>query len=705
MADGELGTFAEPIWGVNTTTDAEELSLLPPRRYVDVPVGVLLVLVVAIAVLVEKIFELGLPLPLLVAAAVMLVILLVANGVRSRHRHRAQDLLIEQLVGKTGARKATRALVKVKEWGHGFLASPKVLALSVAPRVDTTDPKWRMEVLQILRRAVPDQDASISEEKPGRIRVTFSDPGKDEEKAPIEGAEERVRSIGRELLGEGAEVVVDGDPEEPTCLTIKHELGTKMAFGSRRLAVERVIKARIPGAWEPKWDLVNDVVVFTRKLPLPGLLVPPAEHMPVITTHAEYADWKVVYGQAENEEEIYWHPRKQAHMLVTGPTGSGKTVLLHRVVQAAAQAGWKIHIIDGKRIEFLGFRGWPNVELLGAKVFHQMRMVYETHRLMEERYSMIENGEASLEDFEPLLLVIDEVATFLKRVDRVWKSIKPKGAPAKAPVLDLIADMARLSRSAKIHLLIGLQRPDVEFLSGEMRDNFGARASLGRMSVNGAQMMWEHPGIGTNIPRGMPGRGYSSTLDGRILETQFYLVPNPDPTSVGFDAEETAAVRPTTTIWPIHHVEDLEPETTGLDDEEVPLLYDDYMEARILPGPSPLWKPLTARSNTGDEAEAAPISYAPEEPEEPVEEEFVDPDSDGFQSETFTVTAAQVEIGDLVEVEADLEIWGIVENLEHENTGVMIDFRSLDTGEPESLTLDDNSTVRVRKPEADQEEQ
>ena len=68
-------------------------------------------------------------------------------------------------------------------------------------------------------------------------------------------------------------------------------------------------------------------------------------------------------------------------------------------------------------------------------------------------------------------------------------------------MLELLSDLARLARSAKIHMLLGIQRPDVEFLGGEMRDNFGARLSLGRLSPQRAMMIWDSPAIGVVLPR------------------------------------------------------------------------------------------------------------------------------------------------------------------------------------------------------------
>ncbi|MFX8895333.1 hypothetical protein ABTM96_19570, partial [Acinetobacter baumannii] len=85
----------------------------------------------------------------------------------------------------------------------------------------------------------------------------------------------------------------------------------------------------------------------------------------------------------------------------------------------------------------------------------------------------------------------------------------------------------RLARSAKIHILLGIQRPDVEFLGGEMRDNFGARLSLGRLSPQGAMMMWDSPAIGVALPRNKRGRGVTLSAESLPVEVQTFYTPDP----------------------------------------------------------------------------------------------------------------------------------------------------------------------------------
>lgn len=704
-AAAEIGPSFGPYLGMSTLADSDSLSVLPPRRYADTRTGLLLAIFVAFLAIASNVFDWALSLPLVIGIGVVLLGVLVLRGVRMRFRHTILDLLTERILSVAGAKTPSRKLVRCTEWGGGFLAPPVRLQIRVAPRIDTSTVKWRAEFTSVVRQVFPMMQPALSQgKKPGMILLSLT-PSEGSGSTADESAE-RVTTIAKELLGENADVDITGPEDDPKEIVIRHNHGTNMSFGARRLRVERVLNTRVPGSWQSHWDLVGDVVTFKRKEPLPDLVIPPEEHLPEITTHEQYANWKVVYGKTENDQDVFWHPREQAHMLVVGPTGSGKTVLLHRVVQAAAQAGWRIHVVDGKRIEFIGFRNWPNVELIGAKVEHQVRMIVGAHKLMEERYSLIESGQVRVSDLEPLMLVLDEVATLRKRIDRWWLSVRPKGAPAKAPVQELLADMVRLGRTAKIHLVMGLQRPDVEFLDGEMRDNFGARAALGRMSPQGAMMMWENAGIGTSVPRGKPGRGYSTTLAGPVMETQFHLVPNPDPGSPGYSEEKTEAVRPVRTRWPIKHIEDLDPVDTDLDGNEVKRTYDDFLDARILDGPSPIWATYTtpAEAASPEEDSVPTIGYAPEETDDYGVPDEMDPEfeGDGFHADQLPISAADLCEGDLAEVDDSLELWGIVESVEVSDTGVMVDFRDPETGDPESVGLDVNAVITVRKPNVEE---
>ncbi|MBD4563918.1 cell division protein FtsK, partial [Xanthomonas citri pv. citri] len=139
----------------------------------------------------------------------------------------------------------------------------------------------------------------------------------------------------------------------------------------------------------------------------------------------------------------------------------------------------------------------------------QIRLIYLAYETMWDRYRMIQQRKVRVEDLDPIMLVVDEVTSLLKSADQRYRDTKIKGMPARAPVLEWLGDLGRLARMAKMHLVFGMQRPDTTIIDGELRDNFGARISLGRLkSAAGSVMMWDNHAIGCQVPP-IPGRAVS----------------------------------------------------------------------------------------------------------------------------------------------------------------------------------------------------
>ena len=170
---------------------------------------------------------------------------------------------------------------------------------------------------------------------------------------------------------------------------------------------------------------------------------------------------------------------------------------------------------------------------------------------MEFRYQKITTGEAEETDFEPVLLFLDEWAEFRGNVETWYVSVKPKGGPRNPPVLDLLASMARKARTSRVHLVFGTQRPDAIYFVGDMRDNFAMRISMGRLSPQAAQMMWQSMTIGTSVPRGCRGRGTTVSDTHKPIEIQCYRVADPRKVVEGSEeAERLQALRPTAVRHP-----------------------------------------------------------------------------------------------------------------------------------------------------------
>lgn len=378
---------------------------------------------------------------------------------------------------------------------------------------------------------------------------------------PAQTIEQRFSTTAKRLIDEQASInyTWEGDDYLKE-VEISGFQTTEIALPNKRKQIMLQLKTTLPkGDFSTFFDPHDQILRFFRSTPLPTVTAPPKAKARLLKTHDDYLKFKIHFATAADGKTAYWQPAKDAHMLAIGGTGGGKTIFEHGVIQQLCQAGARVWLLDGKRVEFKGYRNYPNVEILAQKIEHQVRLVKMAFDLMEERYDLIERDKVAISDLEPVFLVIDEVKTFLNSAERLYKKTKEKGMPAKSEVLDWLSDMGSLARTAKIHMVFGLQRPDAEFIGGELRDNFGARISLGQLQSNqGSLMMWNNPAIGVQVPK-IPGRAIS-LVDGVPAQVQVPFTANPDPQHKDFVASMAAASYPEWEIYSRKVIEDVQPE-------------------------------------------------------------------------------------------------------------------------------------------------
>ncbi len=642
--------------------------------------------------------------PVVWIVAVALAVGAIASGVRAFQRQGRMDPAIEAVLPHLGAAQPTRALVEPMKWTKGWVGLPARVKIRYASHVVDDDPRFVEQIIAGLTRRLGAEYRVRKHNSRRCVLIVELAPASD----PVSREQQRAIEVVKQVIDPTANVsVTSAEDASVSKIEVKHNVGPKMAIAARRSQIEKVVSSMLPGRWRAHWDLEGDKIRFEVRPTMPDMVLHEVEPAAALT-HSAYKSFRIPIGPDEDGQIQSWHPAVSPHCLVIGGTGSGKTSFQHTVLTHLTHAHWRVWVLDGKRIEFAGFRDWPNVELVGARVEHQVRMLHAAHELMEERYSQLENGTARLEDFDPLALIIDEYATFKARVQRWYKTVKPKGAPAQAPVLDLLSDLARLARSAKIHILLGLQRPDVEFLGGEMRDNFGARVSFGRLSPQGANMMWDSFAVGVAIPRNKRGRGITLNAESLPVEIQAFYTPDPAKldSSDKADWDHLAALRPATADYERMMVRDPEPELT--DDGEGEEIEPDYFQwstAKIVE-----WDPAAA--SKPQPGALRPANVTPLDPRErvrfvpDVDDEAPDVDAaadgDGY-SESLEGPAVELEVGDLLLVDAALGLWGVVEGVEPDvvdDEYLAIEYRDIDSGEDGLLTVFDNSVISYRRPEA-----
>lgn len=560
------------------------------------------------------------PLPVVVAVAGVLVavasvmVALVAD--RAGRRRDLMSGLAEALGPVVGTTSRGRVRLSTGRWAGGWTGHPTTLRIGYSGRASSHDPAWTTQILDLCTRRV---DAGVRytvtrhDARTRRLDLSAVDPALDPpvEQDPV--LQQRATEYLTQVIGPSTRVESvewSEDRENLVALEISHSAGARLASSGYQRRVESVVNNTLPGRWRAHWDLEQDKVRFEVRPSFPASVWMPAD--PVQQTGdvlSSYDQVEIAYGVDEDGNEMTWRPARDPHMMLVGSSGTGKTVTAHGVLVGITRRSWPVWVLDGKGIEFLGYRGWPGVQIVATRVQEQVALLHRAHQLMEHRYELIVEGRKSEADFEPLVVVIDEWADFRGNLLEWYAGVKQKGDPTKPACLAMAASIARKGRSARVHLLFGTQRPDAEYFGGDMRDNFRMRISMGRLSPQGAMMMWENPAVGVHLPRGCRGRATTINEMNRPVEIQTYRTPDPRR---AVDPEDLALLRQ---LRPPSSTHDrlvyLPPESRrDLDtSEEIPLGYRDYAFAgwgRATEHPE--LDPLSGQSGADGRADASPSS-------------------------------------------------------------------------------------------------
>lgn len=242
------------------------------------------------------------------------------------------------------------------------------------------------------------------------------------------------------------------------------------------------------------------------------------------------------YATGAADLTMFWDvstSSNKPHCLIVGPTGGGKTSVIRTLLTEAARRGIPFVGVDPKMIELDGLEGYPGC---GAIVYDALRaamFVRALHTEMMARNAYIHHKKIEGSQLPLMIAVLDEFFILSGKWQRLAKTgdDETRELLKELDPLGAWADLAVLARSAGIRLLLGVQRPDASLFggaSGNARDNFGTRLSLGNLSQDGALMMWGDSTIGREVDTSVKGRGIALGTDGSPVDAQMWWTPNVD---------------------------------------------------------------------------------------------------------------------------------------------------------------------------------
>ncbi len=227
-------------------------------------------------------------------------------------------------------------------------------------------------------------------------------------------------------------------------------------------------------------------------------------------------------------DPIYLDLTKMPHLLISGATGTGKSVCLNVMLTSLiynySPEDFRLVIIDPKVVEFQAFKGIPHL------VFNEIIGINEDNRAlpvldwlvneMERRYQFIASkGFKSIKDYNKsidpktekkmpyLILLVDEFADFVQA--------KPEN---KKKIEIAIGRLAQKARAAGISLILATQRPSADVFSSSIKTNIPSRICFKTSSATDSRVVIDDNGAEKLLSRG--DCLYKTTEDGTLKRAQ-----------------------------------------------------------------------------------------------------------------------------------------------------------------------------------------
>ncbi|ECC0312010.1 FtsK/SpoIIIE domain-containing protein [Listeria monocytogenes] len=225
-------------------------------------------------------------------------------------------------------------------------------------------------------------------------------------------------------------------------------------------------------------------------------------------------------GKIKLMKHIEWEYDSVPHMLIAGGTGGGKSYFILALIYAFLKVDADIWVIDPKNADLADLE-----TIMPGRVFYKkggiigllrnlVKDMMERWENVKKREDYVTGNNYAVFGLSPVFLIFDEYAAFMDTLD--YKE--------SAEAMSLVKQIVLLGRQAGYFLILAAQRPDAKYLADGIRDQFGFRASLGKMSETGYTMMFGDTDKAF-VYKKIRGRGYADTGAMQISEFYSPLVP------------------------------------------------------------------------------------------------------------------------------------------------------------------------------------
>lgn len=182
-------------------------------------------------------------------------------------------------------------------------------------------------------------------------------------------------------------------------------------------------------------------------------------------------------GFDTENEQTFVCMKNNPHWLVSGSTGSGKSVFINNCIAYLLKNYWytiETLFIDLKKVEFSLYKNLKTNLLPVATEYDEAIKVLSTLiAIMDDRYKTLEKkGYKSIQEYNKresigmkyIFCFIDELAELILH--------------NKKEVTTLLCRLLQLGRACGIYLIVATQRPSTDIISGLLKNNFTTKIAF-----------------------------------------------------------------------------------------------------------------------------------------------------------------------------------------------------------------------------------
>ncbi len=239
---------------------------------------------------------------------------------------------------------------------------------------------------------------------------------------------------------------------------------------------------------------------------VPNTTRAPVYFKPLLTSEpmkAQKSKLGIVLGKDVGGQTYVYDIAKMPHLLVAGATGSGKSVFLHNIIFSilfrASPQEVKFIFMDPKRTELIHYNDIPHLLTPVITDVDKAPSAFKWAVVeMERRYKLFETAKArNIESYNEksgfqvlpyIVVVVDELAEIM--------IVDP------AAVEKSIIRIAQLARATGIHLVLAVQRPSTNIITGLIKANIPSRVAFNVASQIDSRVIIDQPGAEKLLGKG-----------------------------------------------------------------------------------------------------------------------------------------------------------------------------------------------------------